>query len=474
MKSYSRNSYSRRASSREANAVEANDTRSRNAYSRDVASVGYARERRKDRNRKRLLLGVAAVLLVVLGVGSAFAVSYMNKIEGNINAGVTEDALSVLDPVQEGDPFYILLMGVDGSEARANSEAYAGDNFRSDSMILARVDPGEKTATMISLHRDTMIDMGAYGTQKLNAAHAFGGAAYAIQVVSEFAGVPISHYAEINFDGFKAMVDSIGGVEVDVPVTINDSRAGGYLEAGVQTINGDQALILCRSRHTYDGIGDGDRYRAANQRMVLTAIAEKILTSDVGTIASTIETVSQYATTDMSVMDIITLATSMIGMDTENGIYTAMEPTTAALVDGVWYEYVNEYEWETMMSRVDQGLPPYDESVVDPSTGIIMANSGDDAASIRVGNVSVRNGTETANLCAEPAAAIEAMGYTVDTGDANGADYEETVVVYDNPGDAEHAQEIVDAIGQGKILLNDGDWIFSGKFLVLIGADWKQ
>ena len=102
-----------------------------------------------------------------------------------------------------------------------------------------------------------------------------------VQVVSELAGVPISHYAEIDFDGFCDIVDALGGIEVNVPVEIDDPEAGGYLAAGEQTLDGEQALILCRSRHAYDniGTGKGDEYRAANQRMIIGAIAQRTSSS---------------------------------------------------------------------------------------------------------------------------------------------------------------------------------------------------
>ncbi len=74
-----------------------------------------------------------------------------------------------------------------------------------------------KKVTLVSLHRDTMVDMGEYGVNKLNAAHVFGGPALSVQTVSKLAGVDISHYAEINFDGFRDIVDALGGIEVDVP-----------------------------------------------------------------------------------------------------------------------------------------------------------------------------------------------------------------------------------------------------------------
>src|SRR5699024_12037354 len=73
----------------------------------------------------------------------------------------------------------------------------------------------------------TLVDMGEYGQNKLNAAHALGGAALAVQTVSDLAGVPISHYAEINFDGFKDVVDALGGVEVDVQIGRASRRGRG-------------------------------------------------------------------------------------------------------------------------------------------------------------------------------------------------------------------------------------------------------
>ncbi len=92
----------------------------------------------------------------------------------------------------DGGTFYMLLMGTDKSAAREQSTQYAGDTFRSDSMILTRVDPQNKKVTMVSMHRDTEIEIEGYGLQKLNASYAIGGPALAIKTVSQMAGVPIS------------------------------------------------------------------------------------------------------------------------------------------------------------------------------------------------------------------------------------------------------------------------------------------
>ena len=106
-------------------------------------------------------------------------------------------------------------------------------------------------------------------------------------MVSKLTGVDISHYAEVDMDGLSAIVDAIGGVEVEVPLEIDDEDAGGYVPAGWQTLDGEHALIVCRSRNSYvETAAAPDLMRAANQRMVLSAIAHKVLASDIATIAN--------------------------------------------------------------------------------------------------------------------------------------------------------------------------------------------
>ena len=458
-----------------------------NPYSRDneLHSGEYTRARKRRKRRKVLVGCLIAALVLVLGAGGA-AFAYMSKIQSNMQQGIDEELLSVLDPTYGGEPFYMLLMGVDGSFDRGSAEMNDNDGTRSDSMILVRVDPEEKQVTMVSMHRDTKMQMSGYGTQKLNAAHAIGGPAYAVQVVEKFAGVDISHYAEINFDAFKALVDELGGVTVDVPMEINDSLAGGYVPAGEQTLTGEQALILCRARHAYDAYGDGDTYRAANQRMVLGAIMEKVLSSDPVTMANTIEALSQYVVTDLSITDIISLATQMVGMDMDRDFYTAMEPTTSQYENDAWYEVVIQSEWDAMMERVRQGLPPTEEDVVH-ETGTVLATTGsgnasssssadsaDATAAKRSGTVTVKNGTSTAGLGAEAVELITPLGYTAEAGNANRSNYTRTVIVYEDASQKEAAQEIADALGCGLVIQNEDVYVYEGDFLVLIGSDWPS
>lgn len=465
----------------------ANRRYAQNSRSREF--VRKQHELKKKGKRKRILLIALAVVCVLLlgGIGAAWA--YITQVDNALRDDLDSDLLNSLAVTDSpSDPFYMLLIGADKSQDREESNVYGG-SYRTDSMILARIDPKDKEVTLISIPRDTRINLPGHGEQKINAAYAFGGASLAVDTVSDLAGVPISHYAEIDFDGFKAVVDALGGVEVDVPMEINDDMAGGHVDAGLQTLNGEQALILCRSRHNYDDIGNGDAIRAANQRMVLSAIMKKIMNSDVATITNTVSTLSEYVTTDYSVAGLVGLAQSMIGIDVANHVYTAAVPTTSVYEDNLWWEVLDESAWEKMMDRVKQGLSPTEETQIDEASGATMSSVGDgsasnedadsdgssssDDASLSGVQIAVKNGSGVAGCANEAASKLTVEGAVVETGNADDFNYSKTIVVYGDSSQKDQAQKIADLLGVGKVVKNDGTYSFSGDFLVVVGSDWE-
>lgn len=422
---------------------------------------------------------IALAVLVAVGAGSAWA--YVNMINGNLSAGLDSNLANVLVKTNmTKEPFYMVLMGTDEDINRSNDTSFGG-TYRTDTIMLARIDPVNKKVTLVSMPRDTQVTLTGYGTNKLNAAYALGGSSMAVTAVSSLSGVSISHFGLVDMDGLVSVVDALGGIDVDVPMTIDDEDAGGHLDAGQQTLTGDQALILCRARHAYDDYGAGDTYRAANQRLVLSAIAKKILSSDVATIASTLTTLSQYVQTDLTVNDIIGLAQAMQGMDTESSIYSATMPTQSVYEDSLWYEKVVTSEWKTMMSRIDQGLSPTEESKIDPLTGTVLASSGDGTSSAgttststsKSGKIVVRNGAGTAGIGSTVSKRLTAAGYTVsDVGNADSFSYKTSLVIYSNSSQAAEAAEIANTVGYATALMNDGTYTLTGDFLVIIGSNY--
>lgn len=338
------------------------------SLSRSVAAEYYGGKLR-SRGRKRVAVTVLLSLLTILVGATVAAAAYVANINTKLTGEVDENLRTVLTTQEAGKPFYLLLIGIDKDQGRTQDPSYGAEDsgYRSDSIMLARIDPAEKKVTMVSIHRDTLVDLGENGQQKINAAYAIGQEAYTTQVISEFAGVPISHYAEVDMDGLAAVVDSIGGIDITLDMDVKDSTYTGVdLSKGTHHLDGKTAALFCRCRHAYDAYGDGDRYRAANQRMVIAAIVKKVLQSDPATIANTVSTMATYIRTDLDVQSIVSLAMQFIGMDVENGFYMGMEPTTAKYINETWYELCDTTAWRKMMRRVDQGLPPTEEGDVDP------------------------------------------------------------------------------------------------------------
>ncbi|MDO5117686.1 MAG: LCP family protein [Eggerthellaceae bacterium] len=345
-------------------------------YSRKNSENQYSTRAKKKKSLKvKIIIGVVAVLAILAIAFGGRAIAFVKEVSENLARGISSEVRAVLvDTQYKDDPFYMVLLGIDKSDWREGDPDFGG-SFRTDTMMLARIDPQAKKVTIVSLMRDIRVNLGEYGDHKLNEAYVVGGPECTIQAISNLCGVPISHYAEIDLNGFEAVVDALGGIEVNVPIEINDDEAGGHLDAGLQTLNGWQALIMCRSRHAYDDYGRGDMYRASNQRAVLSAVVQKLLSSDVLTIADTVTTLSEYVTTDISLSDIIGYAQVMRGIDASNDIYTVTAPTGSLYIDEGWYEYMYKDEWVNMMTRINDGLPPTETSETD-ETGTILSNAG--------------------------------------------------------------------------------------------------
>ena len=311
------------------------------------------------------------VVVLLGGVGAAWA--YINSIDNRLSEGVDSNLLSNLSEAESGEPFYMLLLGVDKDEGRAESSEY-GENYsayRSDSIMLARIDPGEKKVTLVSIPRDTYVDMGVNGK-----------ATYATKVISEFCGVPISHYAEIDMDGMAAVVDAVGGVDVDLPIPVKDPNYTGLdLPEGEQHLDGYTAAMLCRARHAYDSYGGGDFYRAANQRMVIAAVAKKVLASDPVTMTNTVSAMANMIKTDLSVGDILSLVTQMSSLNVEKDIMSGLAPTKSVYTNDTWYEICDIEAWRTMMKRVDAGKSPLADDETDQTSGVSAQLPGTETSS---------------------------------------------------------------------------------------------
>lgn len=461
-----------------------------NPYSRSSYAESMADKRGKRRRRKRIGITIALVIVAMLVcAGTAAALYFANQvktIDENLSAGLDENIEDALvETNAPSDPFYVLLLGTDGSIERSESGTFGGV-FRTDTIILARVDPGNKKVTLLSIPRDTQVDMGEYGLQKINAAYAYGGASLAVTTVSDLCDVDISHFVLVDMDGLAAIVDNLGGIEVDVPMEIDDEDYTGHLDAGLQTLDGWQTLIFARSRHAYDAVGDGDLLRAANQRTVISAIVDKLFQTDIITMSSSITKLSSYIQTDLTVSEIVEYAQALRGIDMENDVYSATAPVESVYENNIWWCKLITDEWNTMLERIKQGLPPTEEEVVDSATGIVVSSVGDSGTSgvtadtssttttavTQDGSVVVKNGSGVSGAASSAATMLEKAGFKVsEVGDADSDNYTTTLIIYASDEYADEAQTINQTMGgSNKVMKNDGTYAMTGDLLVVLGS----
>jgi LCP family protein required for cell wall assembly len=183
-------------------------------------------------------------------------------------------------PVDKSGSNY-LLVGSDSREGLTPEQQNAlngggpAEGKRTDSIILVHVPGSGGKAAMISIPRDSYVPIPGHGSNKINAAFAFGGAQLLTQTVEQVTGVHVDGYLEIGFAGFAGVVDSLGGVEVCVPFDMKDQDAAIDLKKGCQTLDGPTALGYVRARKSDPR---GDIGRAERQRQFLGALLNKAAT----------------------------------------------------------------------------------------------------------------------------------------------------------------------------------------------------
>lgn len=170
-----------------------------------------------------------------------------------------------------------LLVGSDSREGlteEQNHELMTGGDVggnRTDTIMVLHV-PLIGKPTLLSLPRDSYVEIPGYGMDKINAAFSYGGPPLLIETVENSTGLKIDHYTEIGFGGFAAAVDAVGGVNVCVDEPIHDDVINFHIEAGCHDFNGAQGLSFVRTRAT----AQGDIDRAGRQRQFLAALAKKV------------------------------------------------------------------------------------------------------------------------------------------------------------------------------------------------------
>jgi LCP family protein required for cell wall assembly len=303
---------------------------------------------------------------------------------------------------EDPEPVNVLILGNDTRDVLTEEEqARKGtpedvDGERSDTMILAHFDPARERAVLVHLPRDLRVEIPGHGLDKINAAFAIGGPGLAVRTVRGFAGVPIHHYVEVDFNGFRSMVEALGGVEVCVDRPMYDELAELDLpEAGCYRMDGDTALAFVRARHV-EGDEVPDFARIARQQQFIRAVMNKVFSpGSLWRLPDLVLEASRNVTTDADVTatDLIQIGRQLQGLAEADptGASTVdlrVVPAYNQVIDGIWYVIAEEEATRKLFRRIRQGRPLGD-------IGTVAERTPPSPAQIRV-RVLTRDGEDAA------------------------------------------------------------------------------
>lgn len=303
----------------------------------------------KEKKKRFKIWQIILIIILLLLIGLASYVGFfiwsklskinyesIDKSDLDINENLYNE---VSDNVSKKEFDDIRTIALFGTDSRDSNNMYAG---RSDTIIIASINPKNKSIKLISIPRDTYVNIPGRGMDKINHAYAFGKEQLSIKTINNNFGLNISEYITIDFSGLIHIIDSIGGVELNITEAeknyINSGVSKKISSSGKVTLNGEQALQHSRNRT----VGN-DFARASRQRDVLEAIINKLSNKDMSEISRFCDIFLPQVKTNMNVtgyLDDVALALTQKDSYLKN-IYSVQIPSLnysrGQMIDGVYY-----------------------------------------------------------------------------------------------------------------------------------------
>ncbi|KZZ85011.1 LCP family protein [Bacillus sp. SJS] len=303
----------------------------------------YRRVVRKKKKKKSVFKRIMFfLLLLLLLVGGYLAFMFVSawqaadrsyeSLERGDKSALREQAVELAK-----DPVSILIMGVEDYST-------GGEGGRSDTLIVMTLNPKEKSMKMLSIPRDTLVDVEGHGETKITHAYSYGGKELTVQTVEDFLDIPIDYYATVNFKAFKKVIDELGGVEVNVPFDfyeksdVTNKRI--YFKEGKQTLDGEEALAYARMRKRDPR---GDFGRNDRQKEIITAIIKKATTpQNILKVDDIANQISENVETNLRISEAMGFQQSYSGFKTDKIDQLKIEGEDLNLDSGYYYKPIEE------------------------------------------------------------------------------------------------------------------------------------
>ncbi len=307
------------------------------------------RSRKKKRGRRGCFWIIGLLFLILIGLG-VFIYYELRSTTNTIHSDITAETIphesrqeKEVDLAGEA-PFSVLLLGIDtGDMGRV-------DRGRSDTMMVATVNPNTDQTTIVSIPRDTYTEIVGRGTMdKINHAYAFGGPAMAVNSVQNLLDIPIDYFVSVNMRGIQQIVDAVGGIHVAPSRTFSQSGYQ-FIEGQPTHMDGQMALAYSRMRQE-----DGDYARQGRQREVVVAIVDQIASlNSIANYQSILETTENNVLTNMQFNDMVNVFVNYRGAT--GNIQEVQMSGSGTMMDGVYYEIIPDEEIANISQQLKSEL----------------------------------------------------------------------------------------------------------------------
>ncbi|MBM3706845.1 MAG: LytR family transcriptional regulator [Actinobacteria bacterium] len=233
-----------------------------------------------------------------------------------------------------------LFLGIDEKEGTRDFKG------RTDTIMILHTGSLGKRDYLISIPRDTRVKLKGHGWNKINAAYVYGGEQMIKDEIYKLTGIETSRTMVINFEGFKKVIDALGGVVITVDEAMHDPLSGANFDPGTYLMNGEEALAFSRCRKT----SGGDFDRVDRQKYLISeVIKQKMNFSVIGNAPQLIPILNEETKSDFSILDYITLGAVLVFSD--KNIERITIPGKTSTIDGVSYVIVDEKEAKKFLSE---------------------------------------------------------------------------------------------------------------------------
>ena len=283
--------------------------------------------KRKRKSKLKAFVTSIFIFLILLVTVAGTAYWFLNDRLGQMQqVTLNENDLSVSAGVQENLSNFrnIAIFGIDSRE-----DSYSEGN-RSDCIIIASINNETKEVKLVSVYRDTYVEIEGHGLDKITHAYSYGEAPLAIKTLNTNLDLNITEFVTVNFDAVKEIIDDIGGISMNI-TSEEVSHIPGITKAGTYNLTGEQALAYARIRYAEGG----DYKRTERMRDVLIAVLEKVKTFDLSELSQLANTVLPKVYTNITALDILSLIPSVTNVDVTESIGWPYE--TRGITLDRWY-----------------------------------------------------------------------------------------------------------------------------------------